>query len=83
MGSRPNEVMDWATIKWAKSRGYCYYDLDGIEAKAAEALAELIRFREQWTKGLLPEDFYANRVFGLGRVWLGLRRESNAKVSAS
>ena len=37
--NRPNEAMDWATIKWAKSRGYRYYDLDGIEAKAAEALA--------------------------------------------
>ncbi len=46
-----------------------------------EALAELIRFREQWTEGLLPEDFYADRVFGLGRVWLGLWQSKIAHIN--
>ena len=35
---RPNEALDWATIKWAKSNGYRYYDLEGIDRKAAEAI---------------------------------------------
>jgi lipid II:glycine glycyltransferase (peptidoglycan interpeptide bridge formation enzyme) len=29
---RPNEVMHWTAISWAKSRGYHYYDFDGIDA---------------------------------------------------
>ena len=36
---QPNEALEWATIKWAKSRGYRYYDLEGIEPQAAEVLA--------------------------------------------
>ena len=34
---RPNEALDWATIKWAKSHGYRYYDLEGIDRDAAKA----------------------------------------------
>ncbi len=34
----PNEALDWATIEWAKSEGYHYYDLEGINKTAAEAL---------------------------------------------
>jgi lipid II:glycine glycyltransferase (peptidoglycan interpeptide bridge formation enzyme) len=35
---RPNEMLEWATIKWAKSQGYRYYDLEGIDPKAARAI---------------------------------------------
>lgn len=34
----PNEVLHWAAIKWAKSQGCHYYDLEGIEPQAARAL---------------------------------------------
>ncbi len=34
----PNEALDWFTMQWAKDRGYRYYDLEGIERSAAEAL---------------------------------------------
>jgi len=37
-GRGPNEALDWATIKWAKSGGYKHYDLEGIDATAARAL---------------------------------------------
>jgi lipid II:glycine glycyltransferase (peptidoglycan interpeptide bridge formation enzyme) len=37
-GSGPNEALDWATIKWAKSRGYKHYDLEGIDPTAVRAL---------------------------------------------
>ncbi len=37
---RPNEVLYWAAIEWAKSKGYRYYDLEGIELKIAQALRE-------------------------------------------
>ena len=37
---RPNEALDWATIKWAKAHGYRYYDLDGIDAQAAEMITQ-------------------------------------------
>ena len=36
--SGPNEALDWATIEWAKSRGYKHYDLEGIDPAAARAL---------------------------------------------
>jgi lipid II:glycine glycyltransferase (peptidoglycan interpeptide bridge formation enzyme) len=34
---RPNEALDWFTIKWAKANGYRFYDLDGIERDVAQA----------------------------------------------
>jgi lipid II:glycine glycyltransferase (peptidoglycan interpeptide bridge formation enzyme) len=34
----PNEALDWATIQWARSNGYQYYDLEGIEREAAKAI---------------------------------------------
>jgi len=37
---RPNEVLYWAAIEWAKSAGYRYYDLEGIELKIAQALQD-------------------------------------------
>jgi lipid II:glycine glycyltransferase (peptidoglycan interpeptide bridge formation enzyme) len=35
---RPNEVMHWTAIKWAKAQGYRYYDFEGIDPKVARAL---------------------------------------------
>jgi len=37
---RPNEVLYWAAMEWAKSAGYRYYDLEGIELRIAQALLE-------------------------------------------
>lgn len=34
----PNEALDWYTIQWAKANGYRYYDLEGIDRPAAQAL---------------------------------------------
>ena len=31
----PNYVMEWTTIEWARSNGYRYYDLEGIDVRAA------------------------------------------------
>lgn len=35
---KPNEGLDWATLQWAKSQGYYYYDLGGIEPEAARTI---------------------------------------------
>jgi lipid II:glycine glycyltransferase (peptidoglycan interpeptide bridge formation enzyme) len=35
----PNEGLLWATMKWAKSQGYHWFDQDGVKWEAAEALA--------------------------------------------
>lgn len=32
---RPNEVMHWEVIEWAKTHGFHYYDFEGIEMEAA------------------------------------------------
>jgi lipid II:glycine glycyltransferase (peptidoglycan interpeptide bridge formation enzyme) len=37
-GLRPNELMHWHAIQWARERGYRYYDLDGIDEPAARAV---------------------------------------------
>jgi lipid II:glycine glycyltransferase (peptidoglycan interpeptide bridge formation enzyme) len=31
----PNHVMEWTTIQWARANGYRYYDLEGIDVRAA------------------------------------------------
>ena len=31
----PNHVMEWTTLLWAKANGYRYYDLEGIDVRAA------------------------------------------------
>lgn len=35
---RPNEVMHWSAIEWAKSHGYRYYDFEGIDSDAARKM---------------------------------------------
>lgn len=35
---RPNEVMHWSAIEWAKSQGYRYYDFEGIDPDVAKKL---------------------------------------------
>ena len=46
-----------------------------------DGLSELVQFREKWTGESLPEDFYADRVFGLNRVWLGVWNSKIVHVS--
>jgi lipid II:glycine glycyltransferase (peptidoglycan interpeptide bridge formation enzyme) len=36
----PNEALDWNTIRWAKENGYKFYDLEGIENPAAQAILD-------------------------------------------
>lgn len=36
---RPNEVLHWSTMQWAKAAGLRRYDFDGIEPEVAKALA--------------------------------------------
>jgi lipid II:glycine glycyltransferase (peptidoglycan interpeptide bridge formation enzyme) len=35
---RPNEALHWAAIRWAKSKGFRYYDFDGIQARTAKGI---------------------------------------------
>jgi lipid II:glycine glycyltransferase (peptidoglycan interpeptide bridge formation enzyme) len=35
---KPNEALQWHVIRWAKAKGYRYYDLNGIEPAALEGL---------------------------------------------
>jgi lipid II:glycine glycyltransferase (peptidoglycan interpeptide bridge formation enzyme) len=35
---RPNELLEWEVVKWAKSAGYRFTDLEGIEAPVARAV---------------------------------------------
>jgi len=37
---RPNEIMHWTAIQWAKSQGYHYYNFEGIDPLAAKALLQ-------------------------------------------
>lgn len=37
---RPNELLEWEMIKWAKEQGFRYYDFEGIDPKAAKALQQ-------------------------------------------
>jgi ribosomal protein S18 acetylase RimI-like enzyme len=46
-----------------------------------DALQELVQFRETWTGELLPEDFYADKVCGLSRVWLGVWESNVAHIN--
>jgi lipid II:glycine glycyltransferase (peptidoglycan interpeptide bridge formation enzyme) len=38
--SRPNEVLFWEAIKWAKARGYRVFDFEGINVEGAKAVLE-------------------------------------------
>ncbi len=37
---RPNEILHWTAIKWAKSHGYRYYDFEGIDPIVAKTLMD-------------------------------------------
>jgi len=36
---RPNEMLHWEVMKWSKDLGYDFYDFEGINLQAAEALS--------------------------------------------
>jgi lipid II:glycine glycyltransferase (peptidoglycan interpeptide bridge formation enzyme) len=55
--ARPNALMHWTAIEWAKDAGHRWYDLEGIDLDAARAVAG---------GGDLPED-----VDGVSRFKLG------------
>ncbi len=37
---KPNEVLEWTVMQWAKAQGYRYYDFEGIDPKAARAVLQ-------------------------------------------
>jgi lipid II:glycine glycyltransferase (peptidoglycan interpeptide bridge formation enzyme) len=37
-GVHPNELVHWAAVRWARERGYRYYDFEGIDERVARAL---------------------------------------------
>jgi lipid II:glycine glycyltransferase (peptidoglycan interpeptide bridge formation enzyme) len=36
---RPNELLHWTGMQWARDRGYRYYDLEGIEPAVSDAIS--------------------------------------------
>jgi lipid II:glycine glycyltransferase (peptidoglycan interpeptide bridge formation enzyme) len=38
-GAHPNEVLHWEAMRWAKQKGFTWYDFDGIERDVAESLS--------------------------------------------
>jgi lipid II:glycine glycyltransferase (peptidoglycan interpeptide bridge formation enzyme) len=37
---KPNELLEWEVIQWAKAQGYRYYDFEGINLKTARLVQE-------------------------------------------
>ncbi len=37
---QPNELLHWETMRWGRAHGFRYYDLDGIDSRAALALSQ-------------------------------------------
>ncbi len=46
---KPNDVMQWAAIKWAKSHGYRFLDFDGFDRERANLLLRGEPLPESWT----------------------------------
>jgi len=80
---RPNEVLHWSTMRWAKGAGLARYDFDGIEPEVARAMVagtagpeptHVTRFKLGFGGEvvLLPESlaFVPNPVFRIGYTWL-------------
>jgi lipid II:glycine glycyltransferase (peptidoglycan interpeptide bridge formation enzyme) len=38
VGVHPNELLHWTGMRWARDRGHCFYDLEGIPVPIARAL---------------------------------------------
>ncbi len=51
---RPNEALYWAVIQWAKAHGFRYYDLEGINADAAQEIAETNKVPDSVRKTFTP-----------------------------
>jgi lipid II:glycine glycyltransferase (peptidoglycan interpeptide bridge formation enzyme) len=60
---RPNEGLDWATIQRAKSQGFEYYDLEGIESEAARAKLNGRPCPESFLKGATGRPLRYERPF--------------------
>jgi lipid II:glycine glycyltransferase (peptidoglycan interpeptide bridge formation enzyme) len=55
---RPNEVLEWGVIGWARAHGFHYYDLEGIEPDAAKSILR--------GEGLPPASLQTVTSFKLG-----------------
>jgi peptidoglycan pentaglycine glycine transferase (the first glycine) len=75
---RPNDAVFWAAIQWAKTHGYRYFDMEGIDREGAEvmlsgqSLPEALRHTPDFFKlgyggtvTLLPRSYY----FAPNRLW--------------
>jgi len=48
----PNELLHWSNMMWARERGFCWYDLDGISSQAGEVVSRGERPSRHNCKGL-------------------------------
>lgn len=54
---RPNELLQWSTILWARDNGYRYYDLDGVHLPTVAAFTK---------HGSVPAGGHTVTVFKIG-----------------
>jgi lipid II:glycine glycyltransferase (peptidoglycan interpeptide bridge formation enzyme) len=45
---RPNEAVFWAAIQWAKTAGYCQFDLEGLDPASARRILNNEPLPEAW-----------------------------------
>jgi peptidoglycan pentaglycine glycine transferase (the first glycine) len=47
---KPNEVLEWEAIKWAKQHGYHFFDFEGIQRHVADSIANGMPLKDEIPK---------------------------------
>jgi peptidoglycan pentaglycine glycine transferase (the first glycine) len=93
---RPNELLHWAGMQWARDRGYRYYDLEGIDRAVAEAILTGRDSKDLPVPGIThfklglggevaefpgSYDYVRQRVLRMGLQWAGPRLDRLTPVA--
>jgi lipid II:glycine glycyltransferase (peptidoglycan interpeptide bridge formation enzyme) len=93
---RPNELLHWVGMQWARDRGYRYYDLEGIDRTVAEAIVSGRDSKDLPVSGLThfklglggevvefpgSYDYVRQRVLQMGLRWVAPRLDRLTPVA--
>lgn len=59
----PNNLIQWASIKWAKENGIVLYDLNGLPWEKTPYLKGIYEYKKRWDGNVYWYNYYLNKQF--------------------
>jgi lipid II:glycine glycyltransferase (peptidoglycan interpeptide bridge formation enzyme) len=59
----PNNLIQWASINWAKENGVVFYDLNGLPWEKTPYLRGIYEYKKRWDGDIYWYNYYLNNLF--------------------